>query len=95
MYTSVAANFDDDLTDDVKTNSVPSNSHTRVDGVMHSLRNFATVSEALRIVGAAVLRASMSVFLLQGWNDGNDISRYLLLLTQTGLLAAAGIAMSH
>ena len=37
----------------------------------------------------------MSVFLLQGWNDGNDISRYLLLLTQTGLLAAAGIAMSH
>jgi hypothetical protein len=37
----------------------------------------------------------MSVFLLQGWNDGNDIRRYLLLLTQTGLLTAAGFAMSH
>jgi hypothetical protein len=66
-----------------------------VDGVMQSVRNFATVSEALRILGAAVILASMSVFLLQGWNEGNDISRYLLLLTQTGLLAAAGFAMSH
>ncbi len=65
------------------------------EGVMQSVRNFATVSEALRILGAAVILASMSVFLLQGWNDGNDIRRYLLLLTQTGLLAAAGFAMSH
>ena len=62
---------------------------------MQSVRNFATLSEALRILGAAVILASMSVFLLQGWNDGNDIRRYLLLLTQTGLLTAAGFAMSH
>jgi len=66
-----------------------------VDGIMQSVRNFATLSEALRILGAAVILASMSVFLLQGWNEGNDISRYLLLLTQTGLLATAGFAMSH
>ena len=66
-----------------------------VDGIAQSIRNFATLSEALRILGAAVLVASMSVFLLQGWSEGNDISRYLLLLTQTGLLAAAGFAMSH
>jgi hypothetical protein len=65
-----------------------------VDRVMSSIRNFATVSEALRLLGAAVILASMSVFLLQGWNSGNDISRYLLLLSQTGLLAAAGFAMS-
>ncbi|MDJ0700484.1 MAG: hypothetical protein QNJ07_11565 [Woeseiaceae bacterium] len=66
-----------------------------VEGVMESIRNFATLSEALRILGATVLLASMSLFLLQGWNDGNDISRYLLLLAQTGLLAAGGFALSH
>ncbi len=71
------------------------NERLSVDGVMESIRNFATLSEALRILGATVLLASMSLFLLQGWNDGNDISRYLLLLAQTGLLAAGGFALSH
>ena len=67
-------------------------SRLSVDRVMHSIRNFATLSEALRILGAGVLLASMSVFLLQGWSEGNDIRRYLLLLAQTGLLGAAGFA---
>ena len=70
-------------------------SENKVESILRSVRNFATLSEALRILGATVLLASMSVFLLQGWNEGNDISRYLLLLAQTGLLAAAGFAMSH
>lgn len=70
-------------------------SRLSVDSIMQSVRDFTTLSEALRITGAAVLLASMSVFLLQGWSEGNDIRRYLLLLTQTGLLAAAGFAMSH
>ncbi|MDJ0709677.1 MAG: hypothetical protein QNJ14_04765 [Woeseiaceae bacterium] len=70
-------------------------SEGKVESILRSVRNFATLSEALRILGATVLLASMSVFLLQGWNEGNDISRYLLLLGQTGLLAAAGFAMSH
>ncbi len=74
---------------------VLSTSRFNVDSVMQSVRNFATLSEALRILGAGVILASMTVFLHQGWNDGNDIRRYLLLLTQTGLLAAAGFAMSH
>jgi len=66
-----------------------------IERVLRSIQNFATLSEALRIIGASVLVASMSVFLLQGWNEGNDVSRYLLLLAQTGLLAVAGFAMSH
>ena len=70
-------------------------SQLSVNSVLESLRNVATLSEALRILGASVILASMSVFLLQGWSDGNDIRRYLLLLTQTGMLAAAGFAMSH
>ncbi len=73
----------------------PSPSRFTIDGIMESLKNFATLSEALRILGAAGLLASMSMFLLQGWNDGNDINRYLLLLAQTGLLAAGGFALSH
>ena len=88
------AAFDDDLGLDEKPAYVPRSGFS-VDSIMQSVRNFATLSEALRILGATVILASMSVFLLQGWNEGNDISRYLLLLAQTGLLAAAGFAMSH
>lgn len=74
---------------------VASTSGFDMDRIMQSIRNFATVSEALRVMGAAVLLASMSLFLLQGWSDGNDIRRYLMLLAQTGLLTAAGFALSH
>ena len=88
------AAFDDDLGLDEKSAYMPRSGFS-VDSIMQSVRNFATLSEALRILGASVILASMSVFLLQGWNEGNDISRYLLLLAQTGLLAAAGFAMSH
>ncbi len=92
MNTRTAAPFEDDFAGDAPAESGPGSG---VERVLRSIQNFATVSEALRIIGAAVLVASMSVFLLQGWNEGNDVSRYLLLLTQTGLLAAAGFAMSH
>ncbi len=95
MNTRVADGYGDYLSDDEGPVFVRSRARFSVEGIMQSVRNFATLSEALRILGAAVLLASMSVFLLQGWNDGNDIRRYLLLLTQTGLLAAAGFAMSH
>ena len=90
MNTRVADGFDDfaDVQDGPKF--VESRRSFTVEGIAESVRNFATLSEALRILGAAVLVASMSVFLLQGWNEGNDINRYLLLLAQTGLLSAAG-----
>ena len=66
-----------------------------LDSVVDSLKRVASLSEALRILGAGVLIASMSVFLLQGWHDGNDIKRYLLLLAQTGLLAAGGLGLAY
>ena len=94
MNTRVSA-FDTNTIVDDGEQIVPPTSRFSVDSVMQSVRNFATLSEALRILGAGVILASMSVFLLQGWNDGNDISRYLLLLMQTGLLGVAGFAMSH
>ncbi len=94
MNTRVSA-FNHDLVKDRGEEVVMSTSRFSVDSILQSVRNFATLSEALRILGAAVIVASMSVFLLQGWSEGNDIRRYLLLLAQTGLLAAAGFAMSH
>ena len=94
MNTRVSAFESDTLADDGDQIGL-STSRFSVDSIMQSVRNFATLSEALRILGAGVILASMSVFLLQGWNDGNDIRRYLLLLTQTGLLGAAGFAMSY
>ena len=95
MNTRVSGSLDDGPVDNSGPHFVPSNSRFSVDSVVESIRNFTTLSEALRILGAGVLLASMSVFLLQGWSEGNDVNRYLLLLTQTGLLGAAGFAMSH
>jgi len=75
--------FPEDFDVEEREEIVMSSSRFSVDSVMQSVRNFATLSEALCVLGAAVILASMSVFLLQGWNEGNDISRYLLLLAQT------------
>ena len=94
MNTRTAA-FDSDLIERRSSPASPARSRFSVDSVMQSIRNVATLSEALRILGAGVILASMSVFLMQGWSGGNDISRYFLLLAQTGLLGAAGFAMSH
>lgn len=66
-----------------------------VAGVIAAIRNAASLSQLLRILGAAVIVASMSLFLLQGWHDGNDTMRYLKLLAQTGLLGLGGLALSY
>ena len=95
MNARAAQLLNDDYSDAAGPEFVATKSRLNVDRIMHSIRNFATVSEALRILGAAVLLASMSLFIMQGWNDGNDVRRYLMLLAQTGLLTAAGFAMSH
>lgn len=62
--------------------------------VLKSIKQFASVSEVMRVFGAVVMVASMSLFLVQGWTDQNDVQRYLKLLTQTGLLAGAGLLLS-
>jgi len=62
--------------------------------ILTKLKNVITISEILRILGASAVIASMSLFLLNGWTEGNDIQRYLKLLTQTGLLTLAGFALS-
>lgn len=58
------------------------------------LEKIASLSQIVRAFGACAIIASMSLFMLQGWAEGNDISRYLKLLAQTGLLTGAGLALS-
>ena len=62
--------------------------------IFDRLKEIITVSEVLRILGAFAVIASMSLFLLQGWSDGNDMQRYLMVLGQTGLLCGSGIVLS-
>jgi hypothetical protein len=49
----------------------------------------------LRSIGAVSLLAAISIFLLQGWENGNDVYRYLLLLGHTVGLAIIGFASGH
>lgn len=58
------------------------------------VKRITSISEVLRIFGACAVIASLSLFMLEGWSDGNDISRYLKLLGQTGLLTLAGLLLS-
>ncbi|MBL4783523.1 MAG: hypothetical protein JKX92_14905 [Porticoccaceae bacterium] len=60
-----------------------------------SEQDFSGLSRLLRIVGGFSVVASMSVFLLQGWDSGNDIGRYYLLLSQSVLLALGGFLLSY
>ena len=49
----------------------------------------------LRILGSAALVIAMYSFLAKGWQSGNDVFRYFLMLGNTGILAAIGIASGH
>jgi len=53
-----------------------------------------SLSSVLRMFGACAVIASLSLFLIEGWSDGNDLNRYLKLLAQTGLITGAGIFLS-
>ncbi len=49
----------------------------------------------LRGVGATVLLTSVSIFLFRGWEGGDDVYRYCLLLLQTAGLAALSLVTAH
>ena len=51
--------------------------------------------DLLRILGAGALIIAMYGFLVRGWQSGNDVSRYLMLLGHTGLLSVIGLASGH
>lgn len=49
----------------------------------------------LRLLGAAALLIAMYSFLTKGWQNGNDLFRYLLMLGHTAALAGIGLASGH
>ncbi len=52
------------------------------------------MTRILRGVGAVVLMASASTFLLQSWSSGTDIQRYCTLLGLTAVLSLTGFFCS-
>lgn len=55
-------------------------------------RNWRSLPRLLRSLGAATVIAAVSIFLLQGWDQGNDVQRYVILLAHTVGLAVIGFA---
>lgn len=55
-------------------------------------QRIAELSLLLRAVGALVVLAAASTFLLQRWSTGDDVHRAWTLLAHTALLAVAGFA---
>lgn len=49
----------------------------------------------LRILGAGAIIVAMYSFLFKGWENTNDLLRYVILLSHTGLLSLIGISSSH
>ncbi len=51
--------------------------------------------QLLRMAGATALLVAMYSFLVQGWQDGNDLLRYAMLLGHSLLLCGVGLASGH
>lgn len=55
----------------------------------------ARLPSLLRFAGTLSLIVAMYSFLIKGWNSGDDLFRYLLLLGHTGLMAIIGLSSGH
>ena len=72
--------------------STPRAEKSNIIDLIRSMTNFASL---LRVSGALIMLVAMSTYLLKGWSEGNDISRYYMLLSQTFLLALSGLGLSY
>lgn len=81
--------------DEASTSSTPAitTSTSLLERAAKAIKEFATLSEIMRSIGAMGVLASMFVFLTQNWAADTDIELFLLMLTQTILLSAAGFVM--
>jgi len=88
MSNFVTANNIDQHFDDVnKSDNID-------DSLLARVKRITSVSEVMRIFGACAVIASLSLFMLDGWSEGNDVNRYLKLLGQTGLLTLVGLILT-
>lgn len=70
-------------------------SETRAEADNETPRSLGSVSKWLRFSGAGLVVASAATFILRQWSQGNDESRYFLLLALTAVLGAAGMVCAH
>ena len=49
----------------------------------------------IRAIGAVALGIAMYTFLMKGWQQGDDLSRYLMMLAHTVILVGAGLLSGH
>jgi hypothetical protein len=73
----------------------PANTTVEKEGILETISRFTDFAGLLRMLGAALMVAAMSAFLLQGWNGGNDTTRFYMLLSQSILLAGGGLSLSY
>ena len=82
-----------DTAGEISTNTMTTNSLSLFERAGKAIKEFATISEIMRLFGAMGVLASMFVFLTQNWAADTDIELFLLMLTQTSLLVVAGFIM--
>ena len=58
-------------------------------------RRRISLSSLLRGAGGFVIVAAFVTYLFQGWREGDDLTRYLILLAHTGGLTLTGFALGH
>lgn len=67
-------------------------------GMLHSisatLSHYASISDALRMLGAMAVAGGMGMFLLDGLHVVNDLQRFMTMLGFSVLLTTAGLTMS-
>lgn len=78
-----------------KNSPQPADDSAESTNLLETIRNIAGFASILRIGGAITMIAAMSAFLMQGWANGNDVSRFYLLMIQTVLLAGGGLGLSY
>jgi len=54
-----------------------------------------SLSGLLRGLGGLVIIVAFVIFLFKGWRDGDELSRYLLLIGHSLILSLAGFASGH
>ena len=90
MTTSLE-NYNTERWEDEDPPAMPAENSGIID-LISKMTNFASL---LRVCGALIMLVAMSSYLTQGWSEGNDISRYYMLLSQIFLLAASGLGLSY
>ncbi len=78
----------------VKSNKNTTSKETPATTLFVLIRKYASVSDALRVMGALAVATAMGLFLLEGVEVQNDLYRFLTMLGLTAALTTAGLLMS-